>query len=334
MGDYVVEYLPFDAAEQEALAGFLALGREEDGLRKAAAGDGHRCYRLLLGREPEPGGVAAAEATVARGIPLKALQRSFLDSPEFYEEIPRDRHEGVIAAWYAAHGPYASWRWGIRWFHCLALPDGVTDGMRPVAHLRAEGEAVFAPMAPGGRVLDIGAWDGFFSFEAERRGAAEVLATDHFCWSGPGWGTKAGFDTAHRALGSHVTSEDVDVFDLSPERQGMFDTVLFLGVLYHLTDPYGGLARAAAMTRDLLVVDTVTACNHIDEPVMRHYEGDSLDRDATNMFAPNTACLASILRELGFSRIEVQRNPACAEPPPKLTWSASSRDRHMVHAWR
>ena len=32
-----------------------------------------------------------------------------------------------------------------------------------------------------------------FSFEAEKAGASRVLATDHFCWSGPGWGTREGF---------------------------------------------------------------------------------------------------------------------------------------------
>ena len=35
----------------------------------------------------------------------------------------------------------------------------------------------------GQSVLDIGAWDGFFSFESERRGANRVLAVDSFCWN-------------------------------------------------------------------------------------------------------------------------------------------------------
>ena len=51
-------------------------------------------------------------------------------------------------------------------------------------------------------MLDIGAWDGALSFEAERRGASRVLATDSFCWSGEGWGTKDGFEFARKAIGS------------------------------------------------------------------------------------------------------------------------------------
>lgn len=68
----------------------------------------------------------------------------------------------------------------------------------------------------GKTVLDIGAWDGFYSFEAERRGAALVLATDSFCWGGGGPGTKAGFELAREALGTGVADMTIDVLDLSP----------------------------------------------------------------------------------------------------------------------
>jgi len=72
----------------------------------------------------------------------------------------------------------------------------------------------------GRTVLDVGAWDGFFSFEAERRGAARVLAVDSYCWGGEGPGTKDGFNLARRALGSRVEDREVEVLDLSPETAG------------------------------------------------------------------------------------------------------------------
>lgn len=65
-------------------------------------------------------------------------------------------------------------------------------------------------------------------FEAEKRGAARVLATDYFCWGGPGWGTRAGFDLAHRLLNSKVEAKEIDIPDISPETVGVFDIVLFL----------------------------------------------------------------------------------------------------------
>src|SRR5207247_1148279 len=83
-----------------------------------------------------------------------------------------------------------------------------------------------------------GAWDGFYSFECERRGADEVVATDSFAWSAENWSSKAGFELAREALGSSVRAIEVDVMDLSPGVVGgTYDLVLFLGVLYHLRYP-------------------------------------------------------------------------------------------------
>jgi tRNA (mo5U34)-methyltransferase len=196
-----------------------------------------------------------------------------------------------------------------RWFHSLDFGDGqVTRGTNPNFRLRGMADVVFRNGVAGKTVLDIGAWDGFYSFEAERRGAARVLATDHFCWSGEGWGTKQGFDYAHARLRSRVESLEVDLFDLNPSKLGTFDVALFLGVLYHLQDPYRGLKHAAAMTHDLLIVETVTACNALPLPVMRFYPGKELNNDPTNFWAPNTKCLRYMLQDAGFRRIEIVRN--------------------------
>src|SRR5271157_3284456 len=89
----------------------------------------------------------------------------------------------------------------------------------------------------GKTVLDIGAFDGFFSFEAERRGSARVVAADYFCWTLPGMGDKQGFNIAHAALNSKVEAVLIPVEEMSPEKLGMFDLVLFLGVLYHSQYP-------------------------------------------------------------------------------------------------
>ena len=75
------------------------------------------------------------------------------------------------------------------WFHSHVFPDGeAVRGEKPIEVLRKEADVVFRHGVAGKSVLDIGAWDGWFSFEAERRGASRVLATDHYCWGGPGWG--------------------------------------------------------------------------------------------------------------------------------------------------
>lgn len=222
----------------------------------------------------------------------------------------------------------------IGWFHSLSLPNGeTTAGEKPAAVLAAEAEVVFRPGVAGKRVLDIGAWDGFFSFEAERRGAAQVLATDHFCWSGEGWGTKAGFDYARRRLGSAVTSLDIDVPRIAPETVGLHDVVLFLGVLYHVKDPLAALERAASVTGELLVVETATALDILPWPVMRYYSGTELNDDPTNFWAPNRRCLEGMTRDLGFSRIEMTGHPSTRPHwrAPDLYWK---QNRVFMHAWR
>jgi tRNA (mo5U34)-methyltransferase len=73
----------------------------------------------------------------------------------------------------------------------------VTPGVKKADLLRAEAEAIFRPLNLVGKsVLDIGAWNGYFSFEARRRDAARLLATDHYprrrkweCPQGAPWPT-------------------------------------------------------------------------------------------------------------------------------------------------
>jgi tRNA (mo5U34)-methyltransferase len=217
---------------------------------------------------------------------------------------------------------------GITWFHSFSLPGGAElAGEKPAEVLRQEAEVIFRHGVAGKSVLDIGAWDGFFSFEAEKRGAARVLATDHFCWSGPGWGTKAGFDYVHGQLGSRVETLDIDVPQISPEAVGgVFDVVLFLGVLYHVKDPLKCLEQAASVTGERMVVETETALDVLPWPVMRYYEASALNEDATNFWAPNRRALEAMFRDLGFKRFEIVTHP-CLKP----NWK---RTRVVMHAWR
>src|SRR2546423_15271821 len=79
----------------------------------------------------------------------------------------------------------------LRWYHTIDLGQGVVT--RGVDNSPERLARVHLPSDLSGcSVLDIGAWDGFFSFEAERRHASRVVATDHYAWHGTGWGTGQG----------------------------------------------------------------------------------------------------------------------------------------------
>lgn len=192
---------------------------------------------------------------------------------------------------------------GVNWYHQIDLGGGVvTPGVDNTASRMAPLE--LPTDLSGKSVLDIGAWDGFFSFEAERRGAARVLATDSYCWSGEGWGTKEGFETARRILGSRVEDLEIDVMDLSPERVGTFDVVLFVGVLYHLRHPLLALERVSSVTGDLLVIDTHSALVDDPRPVMLFYPGTELNNDPTNWWGANPVAIEAMLRDVGFRTID------------------------------
>jgi len=231
----------------------------------------------------------------------------------------------------------------ISWYHTIDLGNGiVTPGVfRTNDTLR---RLHLPETLQGSTVLDIGAWDGFYSFESERRGAARVLATDHFCWSGDGWGTKAGFDLARSALRSRVEDLDIDVLDLSPERVGTWDVVLFLGVLYHMRHPLLALERVASVTKRCLVLETAVDMLWVGRPAIAFYPETELDRDQTNWFGPNVAAVDGLLRTVGFRRIEVVSVSSLSYRIGRaLKWAVTGRGRFVptlsqgrlvVHAWR
>jgi tRNA (mo5U34)-methyltransferase len=162
------------------------------------------------------------------------------------------------------------------WWHSIDLGQGVvTPGDKSPEFLEYEWWTFQVPPLSGTSFLDIGAWDGYFSFKAEREGAARVVALDHYVWmmdlakqreyyqetlsSGeraeefsevPGlWQPdqlpgKAGFDCARAALGSNVECVIADFMTMDLDELGTFDTVLYAGMLYHMRHPLLALERS------------------------------------------------------------------------------------------
>jgi len=155
-------------------------------------------------------------------------------------------------------------------------------------------------------VIDVGAWDGFFSFVSERMGAARVLATDRFAWESSSFGMQ-GFLAARDLLDSKVEYKKIDAMDLEPGSVGQFDVVLFLGVLYHLRDPFLALRQLRGITRDYILVEThiVSYLEKKRIPIMEFYETNELNNDPTNWWGPNLCCLQKMMRAAGFPRQEV-----------------------------
>lgn len=231
------------------------------------------------------------------------------------------------------------------WYHQIDLAPGVrTPGVNdPSESLPRLG---LPADLSGKTVLDIGAWDGAWSFEAERRGARRVLATDSHSWTGAGWGTKAAFELAREALGSAVEDQTIDVFDLSPETVGTFDVVLFLGVLYHMKDPLGALEHVASVTAGQAIIETEVDLMLLRRPAAAFYPSTELNADPTNWWGLNPPAVAAALRLAGFSRVDLvwkRSLPARlggwakhlrGGPRHRPLRDALNRHRAVFHAWK
>jgi len=260
------------------------------------------------------------------------------------------------------------------WWHSIQLnPEVVTPGFKSPDILARELEAIHLPDLRGKSVLDVGAWDGFFSFEAERRGAKQVVALDHYVWSmdiplmtrywkecqrqnviPEQWDTvpgvwrpdelpgKRGFDTAREILGSHVECQVGDFMKMDLECFGTFDVVLYLGVLYHMHDPFEALKRVARVTRGLAVIETeaIVAPGFEKESLWEFYETNELNGDVNNWWAPTYEACIGICRAAGFRDAEL-----LVPPPVRNAWRTGVKlllgrklrpihYRATLHAWK
>ncbi len=222
-----------------------------------------------------------------------------------------------------------------RWYHSIeVLPGMVTPGwfdLRPIV------ERMPWPDVRGKRCLDVGTSDGFLAFELERRGAAEVVATDiatHEQWDweaglrdlgpqylrhveGPAMGI--GFELARELLDSSVVRRQLSVYDLSPEHVGTFDVVVCGSLLLHLRDPLRALAAIRSVCRaELLCANQIDLGRSILQrrtPLVR-LDGTS---GITQWWLPNAAGHRQMLDAAGFE-IERESRPYCvpfgpAHPP-------------------
>ena len=164
-------------------------------------------------------------------------------------------------------------------------------------------------------VLDIGCWDGYWSFYAERRGARSVLATDDVSQN---WAEGTGLSLARSLFKSQIeVNQQVSVYDIA-SLDKKFDVILCMGVYYHLYDPF----YAFSQIRHLCHADTVVV-----------FEGDvgvematgtaqyCFDDAAKPAFVPSLSFLQTALRAAYFDIVETDY---------LYDRSALSRFKHLV----
>jgi tRNA (mo5U34)-methyltransferase len=205
---------------------------------------------------------------------------------------------------------------GIHWHQRWELFKGVvTPGRNDVRKLCDL--AGVPPDLRGQRVLDIGAWNGCFSFECERRGAAEVVA---LTLEDP---AATGLPKLAQALDSRVVRNvDGSVYDLDRRQLGEFDLILFFGVLYHLRYPVLAIDKIRTVARGTVLVETHVIDNYwmagrksgcplhtlesvnpqlMNTPIWRFYHHGELLGDKSNIFGPNVQAVLEAFESAGFA---------------------------------
>ena len=209
------------------------------------------------------------------------------------------------------------------WYHTIELAPGVLTPGR-VDTRTAVSHVPLPTSLDGLRCLDVGTWDGFWAFEMERRGAAEVHAVDvpdPYRWD---WPARAriresydggkenlelikrngnGFPIAREALGSCVERHEMTVYEVSTEMLGTFDFVFVGSILLHLRDPVGALERIRTVVAGEIVFNEcfeyVLTKLHPRTPMAR------LDaEDRCWWWQPNLAAVYSMIEQAGYEILE------------------------------
>lgn len=195
------------------------------------------------------------------------------------------------------------------------FPGFRTPGIKPVE--ATLNKLAFPDRLDGLRVLDIGPWNGFFSFECARRGAREVVSL------GPEDPDVTGYAKSAALLELECVRYVRDsLYSIPKLSLGAFDLILFLGVIYHLRHPLLALDILHDLHAEFVFIDTpvVDSMGQVLLPpaarerigpswrevqsiplvYFSHLDETAHDRDACNWFIPNGRALQDWINSSGF----------------------------------
>jgi tRNA (mo5U34)-methyltransferase len=206
------------------------------------------------------------------------------------------------------------------WFHTFSL-----DGSKELyTHGVARDHRYRIPALPedfgGMSVLDVGAFDGFYAFLAEARGATRVVAVDNEQyreWVSSRWGVELeggeGFAAIRELLDSKVDYHRLDAFDLD-ELGETFDLILCFGILHRVENPLGllkTLRRRLAVGGQVLLETHGAADRALDSSAAAHIPapGEVYAHDDFVYWGFTPAGLDAMARHAGFEGFEPIDSP-------------------------
>lgn len=192
-----------------------------------------------------------------------------------------------------------------QWYHSIRVSNGIstTTAKREYQDIwNLNFRMMDSVDFKGRRVLDVGCRDGLFSFEAEKRGAREVIGVDNDLSLGA-------TEFLIPFFKSKVKMHKMNLYDLTPDAFGTFDVILLFGVLYHLRYPVWGLKRLVDCLADgglLLIESAMIADSKLQNPELMYcpFEDSPYERTSCTFF--NQKGLNTTMRSLNCRFIDCQ----------------------------
>jgi tRNA (mo5U34)-methyltransferase len=155
------------------------------------------------------------------------------------------------------------------------------------------------------RVLDVGAADGDLAFFLESLG----IGTDVIDNPPTNFNGLRGARNLKAALGSSIGIHEIDLDSQFNLPAGRFSLVVFLGILYHLKNPYFALERFAQVADHMLLSTRIARFDpsglEIRDSSVAYLVGpDECNNDATNFWIFSEAGLRKILARTGWEILD------------------------------
>ena len=193
------------------------------------------------------------------------------------------------------------------WYHKIDIGNGIITPGRDYENIWNPIRKLMDTVDYSGKtVLDLGSWDGMWAFEAERRGAKFVVASD----------TRVQGNENLLFVKEVTGSKVYPLFNLPVQELvqrlkivGLvekFDIIQHFGILYHLRDPLLSLAQCRQVIDDdgVLLLETAFVNNDTDSymqfsglPDKYHFYGPS------DTWAPTKLCLKEVMIRSFFNPV-------------------------------
>ncbi len=215
------------------------------------------------------------------------------------EELLRESRDfqRLLAARKAECGPA-----GFPWY-----PYGTLSNFDHLQRLLTGANRALAPLDSGRPIADVGGADGDLAFFLESKGVANIDLVD---FAPTNYNSLRGVRMLKEHLGSKVAIHEMDLDSYFRWPRDDYELIFFLGILYHLKNPYYVLESLAKVTRYSLISTRVARLGADRKTVIENQAlaylvaPDECNNDATNFWIFSRQGLSRILDRTGWTILD------------------------------